>query len=77
MEKYEARNLLPKVGDQRMEIPTVDETTGIALPKDPKKCTVVAVYPAHLWYAVQFENGTRESYKVPNIKPTSPGGGSR
>ena len=75
--KEEAQALLPKVGDERMEYPTVDDTPGHTLPKEPKRCTVVAVYPAHLWYIVQFENGVRESYKVPNIKPTSPGGGSR
>jgi hypothetical protein len=61
-----------------MEVPTIDEsqsnghnTAGRA----PQRCVVVAVHPGHLWYTVQFENGIRESYKVPKSKP-SYGGGS-
>jgi hypothetical protein len=30
---------------------------------------VVDVRPEHLWYTVEFENGFRESYKVPQVKP--------
>jgi hypothetical protein len=60
--------MLPKVGDVRMERPTIDETTtvkGSVFQNAPQRCVVVAVHPGHLWYTVQFENGIRESYKVP------------
>lgn len=66
----EARALLPRLGSKRMEIPTVDESqnTHQDSHKTPQKCVVVYVNPEHLWYTVQFENGTRESYKVPKTK---------
>ena len=73
MEKHEARRLLPKVGDHRMERPTIDETTnsrGTLAPTRPQPCVVVEVNEAHLWYTVQFENGFRESYKVPRYRTT-------
>ena len=60
--------LLPKVGDKRMERPTINENTnsrGSIYRNDAQPCTVVYVHPAHLWYTVQFEYGVRESYKVP------------
>ena len=66
--KEKARLLLPKVGDKRMERPTISETTntiGSIQQNDPQPCVVVLVHPGHLWYMVQFENGIRESYKVP------------
>lgn len=68
----EARNLLPKVGDTRWEVPTVNLDKGPA--PAPQRCTVVEVNAAHLWYTVKFENGIRESYKVPKLKPSSQGG---
>jgi hypothetical protein len=77
MEKHEARRLLPKVGDQRMERPTIDETTstkGTLTATRAQRCVVVEVNEAHLWYTVQFENGIRESYKVPKCKPPYGGG---
>ncbi len=66
MTKEEVRALLPKVGDRRMEVPTIlgDKTYG----KKAKPCVVVYVNRAHMWYTVQFENGTRESYKLPRTK---------
>lgn len=68
----EARALLPKVGDTRWETPSVRVDKG---PKPaPQRCTVVEVNRAHLWYTVKFENGFRESYKVPKLKPKSQGG---
>lgn len=70
----EARALLPKVGDVRMEAPTIDETEGANKAKAPQRCTVVQVNACHLWYEVEFENGFRESYKVPKLKPCSQGG---
>ena len=63
MDKDELRQLLPKVGDIRMEIPTIQdavESTG------PKKCVVTEVNAAHLWYRVRFEkSGFYECYKLP------------
>lgn len=71
--KEQAQELLPKVGDQRWEIPTVLMDGQGNNPK-PQRCIVTDVRPEHLWYTVQFENGFRESYKVPSPKPA--GGGS-
>jgi len=69
---FTARTLrakLPKLGETRMETPTVDETPGHSVPKKPKMCVVVYVNPEHVWYTVQFNDGTRESYKLPPVKP--------
>lgn len=76
MNKYRAQTLLPKVGDQRWEIPTV-VLPGEGKEPKPERCIVVHVHPAHLWYTVQFENGFRESYKVPKVKPLYGGGPAR
>lgn len=65
---------LPKVGDVRTEIPTVDHTAGHYIAKKPKTGVVVYVNRENLWYTVQFENGSRESYKLPCLKPE--GGGA-
>lgn len=66
----DARSLLPKVGDVRMEVPTIYKSSSNveaeALP--PEECTVVEVNAAHLWYRVRFENGWHECYKVPRLK---------
>lgn len=70
--KHEARRLLPKVGERRMEIPTIAEAGGYN--EKPQPCVVVEVNEVHLWYTVRFENGFKESYKVPRLKP---GGGGR
>lgn len=70
----QAQALLPKVGEVRWERPTADETSGMSIPKARQKCVVVDVRPEHLWYTVQFENGIKESYKVP--RPKTGGGGS-
>ena len=67
----EARAQLPKLGDVRMECPTIDETTpsrGTIQYTEPQRCVVVDVRPEHLWYTVEFENGFRESYKVPRLR---------
>jgi hypothetical protein len=66
-----AQTLLPKIGDVRMERPTIDESTatrGTIQFTKPQRCVVVEVNTEHLWYTVQFENGFRESYKVPQVK---------
>ena len=70
-----AQELLPKVGDQRWERPTIDETSGINTTSAhaPQRCVVVEVNPEHLWYTVQFDNGIRESYKVPKVRPKNGG----
>jgi hypothetical protein len=72
----EARAQLPKLGEKRMERPTIDETTpsrGSIQYTAPQRCVVVEVNHEHLWYTVEFENGIRESYKVPRLRP---GGGA-
>jgi hypothetical protein len=69
----EARDLLPEVGDIRWEAPSVMKGDA-KIP--PKRCRVVEVNRTHLWYTVEFENGFRECYKVPAVKP-DPQGGAR
>ena len=76
MNKAKARRQLPRIGEHRMETPTIDSTYGYHCTKTPQRCVVVDVRPVHLWYTVQFENGIRESYKVPRL-PQDPGGGIR
>jgi hypothetical protein len=57
---------LPKIGDVRWERPTIDSDGSYNdAQHKTQKCVVVEVHPEHLWYTVQFENGIRESYKVP------------
>lgn len=67
--KKRIREMLPKLGEKRMESPTVDETQGIHMTKEPRECVVVYVNRAHCWYTVQFEDGTRESYRIPTGTP--------
>lgn len=63
---HEARRLLPKVGDHRLEVPTSFATPGKTEElRAPQHCRVIEVNREHLWYMVQFENGFRECYKVP------------
>lgn len=67
---YARKVLLPKVGDQRLESPTVTAVPGKT--EEMRKlqpCRVIEVNTEHLWYMVQFENGVRECYKVPRITP--------
>ena len=64
--KYEARRLLPKVGERRREVPTISRENGYNEKHQP--CVVVAVNEVHLWYTVQFESGLRETYKVPRAE---------
>ena len=61
----DARAQLPRVGDRRMEIPTIADGSGYN--EKPQPCVVIEVNEAHLWYIVRFENGFRESYKVPRL----------
>lgn len=64
MTKEEIRNMLPRVGDRRMEVPTVMK--GKSYSREPQPCVVVYVNRSHLYYEVQFANGVRESYKLPH-----------
>lgn len=73
-DRKQAQTLLPKVGEHRWERPTVDEGTGHQIYEhQPQRCVVVEVNQEHLWYTVQFENGIRESYKVPKCRPRTGG----
>lgn len=67
----EVRAMLPKVGDIRMEKPT-EAKAPAGVPVQPKKCQVIEVNRAHLWYRVRFTDyGFTECYKLPvaNWKP--------
>ncbi len=72
--KEEVRAQMPKLGDVRWERPTVDETPGHTRQREKQRCVVIEVQPEHFWYTVQFENGIRESYKLPKVKPYNQGG---
>ena len=63
MTKDEVRDLLPKVGERRMEVPTILKDKGYH--NEERPCVVVYVNRKNMWYTVQFENGIRESYKLP------------
>jgi hypothetical protein len=66
-----ARSLLPKVGDVRMEIPTIGKSSTCMenISTTPLECTVIYVNAAHLWYRVKFkDSGFTECYKVPRLK---------
>lgn len=77
--KEELRALLPKVGDKLMRRQQIGyprcELSG------PRSCVVTYVNEKHLWYEVQFRNGFRECYKVPEgARPrgvSADGGGSQ
>ena len=63
MTKQDARALLPKVGDVRMEVLTVP---GHIENNPPEECVVVEVHPDHLYYRVRFTaTGFHQCYKVP------------
>ena len=66
MTKDEVREMLPKVGDRRMEVPTVLKGEGYN--KEPRPCVVTYVNRLHMWYEVKFKDGTRESYKLPRTE---------
>lgn len=62
LDKEQVRALLPKVGDRVMERPfTFQGETDTS----KRPCTVVEVHPDRFWYTVEFDNGLRESYKLP------------
>lgn len=57
------RELLPKVGDIRMETMTVSDREDRPA---PERCVVEQVNEKRLWYRVRFERtGTCECYKLP------------
>lgn len=64
--KEEVRAMLPRVGERRMEVPTV--LMEKSYNKEPRPCVVTYVNRRHLWYEVKFKDGTRESYKLPRIE---------
>lgn len=68
----DVRAQLPKVGDVRMEIPTIPDK--VKRP-DPQECIVIEVHPDRLWYRVRFTgSGFVECYKLPRTKEIPPGG---
>lgn len=62
--KEELQAMLPQLGEQRMETPTLRKMQGVSEAR-PQPCKVVYIHPDHLYYTVEFRNGVRESYKVP------------
>ena len=65
----EVRQLLPKVGDTRMEIRTTSDKNAKFTAEE---CEVIEVNRAHLWYRVKFKRtGVIECYKVPKTRPLS------
>lgn len=68
MDKEACMALLPNVGDELIRKPNVNDYTGCKRPR-PQKCTVVYVNREHLWYRVQFFDGTYDCFKVPYIEP--------
>ena len=68
MTKAEARKLLPRVGDRRMERKLM---SGAGVYQcELAACRVAYVNPRHLYYMVQFANGVRECFKVPALGGT-------
>ena len=60
--KQDARKMLPRVGDVRLETPTAPQGCNYT----PQECVVVEVHPNHLYYRVRFTaTGCTECYKVP------------
>ena len=62
--KEELKAMLPKVGDTLMRRQTIC-CPGMREPSKLKNCKVVYVNEEHMYYTVQFQNGCRESFKVP------------
>lgn len=59
--KQKTIDLLPRVGDTRMERPLEG--------KQLEECTVVEVNTVGLWYRVRFKKtGFHECYKVPRLR---------
>lgn len=70
----EIRETMPQVGDKLIRRPTLGKSLGFTEQAGPQECVVTYVHPQNLWYEVQFPNGTRESYKLPDLK-LGPNGG--
>ena len=73
--KKTVREMLPRVGEERMEIMTMF-TTNPLNDRKPQPCVVVEVNPRGLWYRVKFKNGFSECYKMPEDQ-LGPNGGIR
>ncbi len=77
LHKQEIRWMMPKVGDKRMEVPTLAKTCGAGdMHRPAQPCEVIQVHRAHLWYRVRFASGYTECYKSPEIN-VGPMGGYR
>ncbi|MBR5878008.1 MAG: hypothetical protein IKY91_00550 [Akkermansia sp.] len=68
----EVRAAMPRVGDHIIRKPHMTKDMSDRAPR-PQKCVVDYVNEEHLWYRVQFANGTRECYKAPELTPRRPG----
>ena len=59
--------MLPKVGDTLMRKQTLSGANKDE-PSKPRSCKVVYVNEEHMYYCVEFPNGCRECFKVPEIE---------
>lgn len=68
MDKYFARASLPEVGEVLWVKPAYGGFSKDFVFSKPRKATVILVHPAHLWFTVKYDNGIRESFKVPRLQ---------
>ena len=69
MQKSEAVDLLPKVGESMWEAPSFCGIPGLEADRTPHECVCVEVHTRGLWYRVRFKDtGFYECYKVPRLK---------
>lgn len=65
MTKEFIRDMLPRVGERRMETPT-SGGGAFTYTTETEPCVVVTVHRDNLWYRVRFDRtGLCETYKLP------------
>lgn len=65
--KEELRAKLPKVGDVLQRRQTLGSTSS-SEPSELKSCKVIYVNEEHLYYVVQFRNGCKQGFKLPDLE---------
>ena len=70
--KKELRDMLPKVGDRRMEKMSAATNAQLEVLTE-QSCTVVEVNEEHLWYRVRFDKtGICQCFKMPPVNWAGP-----